>query len=1343
VRGALALLAVVVAVAIVTLFSVDIGPYLRDVAERQGANYLKRPFTIGSLSARLREGRFVVGDLTIGGLAPGDRPFFTARRITVVMPWWTIATRELIVESVEIADWQMAVETFKDGRHNFPRFTRESRTPGPRRFVTTVRDVRATRGRFEFQDHGAPWGIVAPNLEVRLARSDAYRGEARFDGATIRISGFEPMWARMRSRFKLDGAKLLFDRIDLETDGAVSAVTGETDLGRWPEQIYSVKSRVDFPRMKAIFWARERFELAGRGDFVGTFHLFKGGRRLEGRFASLETRIDDWRFPALEGSLLWVRDRFQVTRARSGFFGGRLDLDYTMAPLGDPARPGVATLDTRYEGVDLDTFGTARGLRGLNLLGLASGRNVLTWPLGRFAERRGEGEIRVSAPEPVQTRRVERAVLETDGPAGEAPARARGPRLVEAFRTPIAGALRYTFDPVWIDLSPGWIATRRTYVELEGRTAFGDRARLPFHVTSSDWQESDRLLAGVMTAFGNPTAPIAIGGAGTFDGTMTGAFRRPRVEGRFSGEHVRAWDVDWGEARAGVVIENAYADVTGAQIRSGESTMLVDGRFSLGFPRRDGGEEMNARVRVMRRPVADLRHAFELDDYPVEGLLSGEFRVNGHYQAPIGFGRMTLDAGRAYDEPFETASANLTFEGRGVRLDGIELAKAAGRVTGAAFVGWDGTYSFNADGRQIPLERIEAVRYPDLPFTGLVEFSASGTGTFDDPRYAVRGSVSDLFVRDEGIGQLTGRLQVRGEEMTIAQLEVASPRLAVSGAGRIRRNVARDVDLTLRVTETSLDPYLRLVEPRISPLATAVGTGTIRVSGPFRQPARLRADATIESLDLRLFDYRLKNDGLIKLGMADEVATIERLRLVGEGTTLEVVGDAGTTGDRLHIRALGEANLGLLQGFVRDIRSSGAAEVQAEITGSVRDPVVVGSAVVSHGRLRYFGLPHSIDEVNGRVEFDAAGVRVDGLTGRMGGGEVRFGGRLDVKGGAIESYALTAVGREMRIRYPEGFRSQIDADLALRGNARSPLLTGTVRVSDALWIKPVDTEGAGVFGLLAPGAVAAPAVAADRGFPLRFDLRIEAPSALRVDHPTTRLVASAELTLRGTYDRPILLGRADIDRGELLLEGNRYLVTRGAIEFANPTRLDPFFDLEAETRARAPGQTYRVTFRASGTRDRFVWDFSSDPPLSTVDILALLFGDLRDPRDAELSALRLRDRTEEELLVARATRLLANPISSEVGKVVRKTFGVDTVQITPSLGDLSNLQSARLNPTARLTIGKRISDRLFLTYAQPLTSSRPEQLLLIEYNQSNRLAWILSRNEDETYALDVRVRHVF
>ena len=64
-------------------------------------------------------------------------------------------------------------------------------------------------------------------------------------------------------------------------------------------------------------------------------------------------------------------------------------------------------------------------------------------------------------------------------------------------------------------------------------------------------------------------------------------------------------------------------------IALGRPAIRADGRFSLGFPRRDGGEEINARIRVDRRPVADLRHAFGIDDYDVDGVLSGEFHVYG------------------------------------------------------------------------------------------------------------------------------------------------------------------------------------------------------------------------------------------------------------------------------------------------------------------------------------------------------------------------------------------------------------------------------------------------------------------------------------------------------------------------------------------------------------------------------------------------------------------------------------------------------------------------------------------------------------------------------------------
>ena len=105
------------------------------------------------------------------------------------------------------------------------------------------------------------------------------------------------------------------------------------------------------------------------------------------------------------------------------------------------------------------------------------------------------------------------------------------------------------------------------------------------------------MLAGIMTAFGAPTGAIAIGGRGEFDGVMLESFSRPRIEGHFAGDRMRAWDTMWGHGVADLVIQNSYVDITNALIEQDGSTIDAEGRFSLGYPRKDGGEEINADIR--------------------------------------------------------------------------------------------------------------------------------------------------------------------------------------------------------------------------------------------------------------------------------------------------------------------------------------------------------------------------------------------------------------------------------------------------------------------------------------------------------------------------------------------------------------------------------------------------------------------------------------------------------------------------------------------------------------------------------------------------------------------------
>jgi hypothetical protein len=106
-------------------------------------------------------------------------------------------------------------------------------------------------------------------------------------------------------------------------------------------------------------------------------------------------------------------------------------------------------------------------------------------------------------------------------------------------------------------------------------------------------------------------------------------------------------------------------------------------------------------------------------------------------------------------------------------------------------------------------------------------------------------------------------------------------------------------------------------------------------------------------------------------------------------------------------------------------------------------------------------------------------------------------------------------------------RSEVAADLELQGTVEGLTLAGDVRVLDARYTGNFDTGG--IFAL---GGDETPAVSASAAppVPLAYDVRITSMSTLRVDNDLMRnMVASGDLQLRGTYERPLLFGRVDVD----------------------------------------------------------------------------------------------------------------------------------------------------------------------------------------------------------------------
>ena len=297
-RWGAATAAVVVAVAIVATVTIDLGPTLRARAEEFASSRLDREVTIGRIGAYVVPGRFLVENLVIGGLDPGDRPFLTAGQISVSIAWLALLHGEVLVDA-EMTDWQMLAESFPDGSQSFPAFvTRRAEGEEPvesdapttdmseqdegRRFVATLRYLRAHQGEFVLDDHGSNFSVICSNLDLTITKILDYRGHASCFGGTIRISDFEPMWMDMATDFELDGAQVHLTRVNLETDGASTVLEGDVDTANLPEMTFELESDIDLTRMHEIFFANDNFTTSGDGHFTGSFHKFADGYDLRG-----------------------------------------------------------------------------------------------------------------------------------------------------------------------------------------------------------------------------------------------------------------------------------------------------------------------------------------------------------------------------------------------------------------------------------------------------------------------------------------------------------------------------------------------------------------------------------------------------------------------------------------------------------------------------------------------------------------------------------------------------------------------------------------------------------------------------------------------------------------------------------------------------------------------------------------------------------------------------------------------------------------------------------------------------------------------------------------------------
>jgi len=1249
----------------------------------QLGRFFHRPVSVGAVRYRIFPFEAEILDLRVGGASPKEAPFLEVPRVRLVPSLQSLFSRQVVLRLLRLERPRVRVHAYKQGGDDIPKMGGE----GKGGLDLRIRRLVVEQGEFLLDHERVPLQIDVPDFQGRLANQGGklLSGRVSFGPGTLQFGQNPVLGVSSDLQMTLDGSLLSVSDGHLRARGTDLAYTGQLRLRGRPTGEFQLRGRVDL-QMLDQHMMRTGFRIEGDGFYDGSMQVEGSRLNLNGRLYGTAGRFDGVPVPRYDGRISWdqrgvILSGLQVETLEGS---GTLDLEL-------PPRPKPARLRATLAGIDAESLWRAVfdwGETGLG--GAASGQLALEWPRGHIRQLSGRIDLEVQA-------------------------RADG-------RRPLSGRLAWRAESgrQFVELAD--LKTTGTHLRIEGRVEPDDRTDLALEADSSDLADSDELFRRLRLALGNGEAQRAgFSGAGSFRGRWLGSLKEPVYAGRASASELSYLGVSWGRAEWAGVADSYRVRSHSLVLHSPGGELWLDGMVETGEYGRADGLDLSVRLRDW--PAADFVRAYQWD-LDLTGLISGSARLQGRRSRPTGELRMSVGEGRYYGVPFSEAALEARLKGTWTELPSGRAKLGGGEIAFRGSATLDGIYDGHVELKAVDIAQLLPPLAPDVRWGGRVSGEVTLAGPLELARLQARISSPRLFLGDEGLGALEASLRGLGDGNVSVDARVRSARVEATLLGTLQAAPPYTAALRLSLVRTSVDPFLRALVPELPGTLGLVTSGELQIDGPLEQPRELKLSATVPEFAVLLPEHALHNTRALRVTVEGGRLVARDVELGGDGTDLRLEGSGALFGEGpLEFELQGAADLKTLSAVTRRLRGQGAARLSVKFQGTRQAPHVAGRLELEGGGLRVRGFPHGVEDVHGTVEFSEHAASFSDLRGSVGGGPLELRGQLAYGGGRLRSFDVQAVGRSLALRYPEGLRSVLDGELRIFGDAQNQWVTGSVDVRQALWNKRYELASE----LLSSGRAAARPESA-LGGGLRYDVKLRVPGTLRVDNNLAALVARAELQLSGSYDQPVVLGRAEIERGRIYFQGNTYVIRRGTLDFADARKIDPLFDIEAETRVRS----YRVTLRVSGTLERVYPTLTSDTPLSAVQILNLLAG----ADEATVNSLTLSQTDQARLAAAGAATLAAGKLSEDLGleRGAERLFGLSRFSIDPSV-----VRGGLANPTARLSVGKRITPDLSVLYSLDLRSAE-DRVLTIEYTLSDRLSLLLTQAQPGGLGFDVRLR---
>jgi len=668
----------------------------------------------------------------------------------------------------------------------------------------------------------------------------------------------------------------------------------------------------------------------------------------------------------------------------------------------------------------------------------------------------------------------------------------------------------------------------------------------------------------------------------------------------------------------------------------------------------------------------------------------------------------------------ERFSSDLDINGQAIELKNILLTHYQANIAGDAAYNFSSrAMRFKLSGGNFDLTRIPLLQSNRVAVQGRADFTASGSGTLENPGVNATIQLHDLAFDQERTGDFTIKAVSQGPELQITgQSQFQEAELRIDGSVHMREDWLADAHFRFR--QLDVDSLLRIyMHGGVTGHSRVAGEA--HLTGPLRRPRELKLTAKLDSLDASIEEVALRNDGPVRFSVAGRSLEIDQFHLIGEGTDISATGKVQLAGEReIDVRAQGQANLKLIETFNPEFTSSGVASVDLSVSGTLSRPVTQGRLRIDHGAVAYIDLPSALSDINGSLIFNQDRLQIETLTAHTGGGLVTLGGYATAYNRKL-NFDVTVQGQDVRLRYPPGVSSTANADLHFVGSSSGSTLTGDILVNKLAMTPGFD------FGAYLDRSQGSALPPTNRLLNrIRLDVHIVTTPELQMQTASVRLSGDADLHLRGTAGKPVIIGRADIIEGEVYFNGTKYRLERGDVTFINPVTTTPVLDLQASTRVR----DYDVTLNLNGQIDRPNVTYRSEPPLPTSDIIGLLAFGQTSEESAQLNQSQSAFNSET------SSAILSAALNATVSNRVQKLFGVSRIKVDPQ-GLTTETSPTQTGPA--VTIEQQVQNNLTLTYTTNVAQAS-QQIIQVEYNISRNVSIVGVRDQNGVVSFDVRVR---